>query len=149
MRKLQVILDHAENTCKENGAKLTNKRRQVLAGLVESQKAMSAYEMVDYCKDNYGESLPPMSVYRILDFLEGEHLVHKLQLANKYIACAHITCEHDHGVPQFLICNECQRVEEISIKKSTMRSIEQSVTDADFVLLTPQLELNCICKQCG
>ena len=56
---------------------------------------MSAYELVDYCKETYGVSPPPMSVYRILDFLQQERLVHKLNLANKYIACAHITLSKD------------------------------------------------------
>ena len=109
---------------------------------------MSAYELVDYCKKEFGENLPPMSVYRILDFLEEEHLVHKLNLANKYIACAHITCGHEHGIPQFLICSNCQRVEEIRINKSTINTLKNNVEDAGFHLISPQLEMNCLCDSC-
>jgi len=148
MNKVQNILEHAESSCKAHGAKLTDKRKQVLSGLLQSDKAMSAYELLDYCKEEYGQSLPAMSVYRILDFLQGEHLVHKLDLANKYIACAHITCDHDHGVPQFLICGSCQRVKEISVNRSTIDALKSNIEDAGFHLASPQLEMNCVCKQC-
>ena len=89
-----------------------------------------------------------MSVYRILDFLQEQRLVHKLNLANKYVACAHITCAHAHGVPQFLICGECQRVEEINVARSTINALKRNVHEAGFELVSPQLEMNCICAAC-
>jgi Fur family zinc uptake transcriptional regulator len=103
---------------------------------------------MDFCNSEYEQALPAMSVYRILDFLQEQHLVHKLNLANKYVACAHITCNHDHGVPQFLICGKCQKVEEISVAKSTINALRRSVHDAGYELLSPQLEMNCICADC-
>jgi Fur family zinc uptake transcriptional regulator len=149
MNNVQTIINHAENSCKAHGSKLTNKRKQVLSGLLQSGRAMSAYELVDFCKSEYGASPPPMSVYRILDFLQSEHLVHKLNLANKYIACAHITCAHDHGVPQFLICGSCQRVEEITVGKATIKSLKRNVEDAGFHLVSQQLEMDCLCNDCN
>ena len=83
MSKVQAIIDHAEQQCKENGTRLTSKRKHVLCGLLKSDKAMSAYELVDYCKTEFDETIPAMSVYRILEFLEREHLVHRLNLAKK------------------------------------------------------------------
>ena len=149
MNKEQNIINHAEQSCKANGSKLTAKRKQVLSGLLQFDRAMSAYELVDYCKEAYGQTLPPMSVYRILTFLQDEHLVHKLNLANKYIACAHITCDHDHGVPQFLICGDCQRVREITVGKPTINALKHKVEEAGFHLVSPQLEINCLCHQCS
>ena len=148
MGRVENIIEHAEQHCKAHGARLTNKRKQVLSGLLKSQKALSAYELVDYCKTEFGETIPAMSVYRILDFLQDEHLVHKLSLANKYVACSHITCNHDHGVPQFLICGQCQRVEEIRISQSTMAELKHNVAQAGFHLVSPQLELDCLCDDC-
>ncbi|MGI9315836.1 MAG: Fur family transcriptional regulator [bacterium] len=143
------VINEAEQRCKEQGARLTEKRKQVLSGLLRSDSALSAYELVDYCRQEHGYSIPPMSVYRILDFLQEQHLVHKLNLANKYVACAHITCSHDHGVPQFLICGNCQRVEEISVAKSTINAIKRSVDNAGYQLVSPQLEINCLCEGCA
>lgn len=148
MSNLEAIIDRAETSCKAHGARLTNKRKHVLSGLLQSNRAMSAYELVDYCREQFGEKIPPMSVYRILEFLEEEHLVHKLNLANKYIACSHIACDHDHGVQQFLICSQCQRVEEIKIDKAMIELLKNNVEQAGFDLSSPQLELNCLCHNC-
>lgn len=148
MKRVEKIIDHAEQHCKTHGSRLTQKRKQVLSGLLQSEKALSAYELIDVCKNEFGETLPAMSMYRILDFLQGEHLVHKLKLANKYVACAHISCDHEHAVPQFLICGECQKVMEINISRSTIKKLEQNVEDAGFHLISPQLEMNCICDNC-
>jgi Fur family zinc uptake transcriptional regulator len=148
MKEVRQIIDHAEQHCKEHGSRLTLKRKQVLSGLLQSEKALSAYELVDYCKTVFGENIPAMSVYRILKFLQDEHLVHKLNLANKYVACSHITCDHAHEVAQFLICGQCQRVKEINIGKSMVNQLKHSVEEAGFRLLSPQLEMNCVCKSC-
>ena len=148
MISVKPAIDEAELRCKEQGARLTEKRKQVLSGLLSSDTALSSYELLDYCNTEFGQSLPAMSVYRILDFLQEQHLVHKLNLVNKYVACAHITCDHDHGVPQFLICGRCQRVKEISVAKSTINALKRSVRDAGYRLASPQLEMNCICEDC-
>ncbi len=99
--KTEKILGRAEQRCSEVGSKLTLKRGQVLEGLVKSKKALSAYELTDFCRNELGYELLPMSVYRILEFLENNQLVHRLNTSNKYIACSHITCGHRHRPPQF------------------------------------------------
>lgn len=149
MTTTQHLIAQAEQRCKSNGTRLTDKRKQVLAGLLNSKTALSAYELVEYCRTEYNMAIPAMSVYRILDFLQDERLVHKLNLANKYVACSHITSdEHDHGVPQFLICGECQRVEEITVSSSIIEALKSNVAEAGFSLVTPQIEMNCLCDAC-
>lgn len=149
MEQHENTINHAEKLCKQHGSRLTEKRKRVLGVLLQSDRALSAYELVDYCKENFEVALPAMSVYRILEFLEDEQLVHKLNLANRYVACKHITCDHQHEVPQFLICTNCQRVKEISINKSTLESLQQNVTTAGYRLVSPQLEMNCLCEKCS
>lgn len=148
MNKLSKILSSAEQQCNEHGVRLTVKRKQVLAGLIQSNKAISAYELVDYCKENFELTLPAMSVYRILEFLQSEQLVHKLDIANKFVACSHITCDHKHGVPQFLICGKCQDVKEIVIDQEIISQLEKNISGAGYTLTSPQLEMNCICSAC-
>jgi len=147
--KIKAILDSAEKQCQLKGVRLTHKRKVVLKGLVSSKTAMTAYELVDYCKRELGETIPAMSVYRILEFLENENLVHKLKLANRYVACIHITCDHRHAVPQFLICTECHRVEEVDISRSTMGVLRRNVESAGFELVSEQIEVDCICLNCS
>jgi len=149
MNSVESIIQHAEKHCDLRGSRLTQKRKKVLTGLVKSNKALSAYELIDFCKQEYGESLPAMSVYRILDFLESELLVHKLNLANKYVACMHISCDHAHAVPQFLICKSCSIVKEITVEESTITDLGNTVKGAGYQLLSPQIELNCLCDNCA
>lgn len=149
MSKITRILDHAEASCHASGAKLTEKRKRILTGLLLSEKAQSAYDLIEYMRKEFDESLPPTTVYRILDFLAGENLVHKLHLANKYVACSHISCDHAHEVPQFLICDECGNVKEIGIKKTLINTLKRNVEEAGFVLQSPQLELHCLCQDCA
>ncbi len=149
MDNVETIISHAERYCTNHGSRLTTKRKRVLASLVKSEKALSAYDLIALCEQSFGEKIPAMSVYRILEFLEAENLVHKLNLAKKYVACSHITCDHDHGVPQFLICGECNHVKEISINKQTITELQKNVAHAGFQLVSPQLEMNCICNSCA
>ena len=149
MSTTEYIIEKAERQCKQNGSKLTVKRKQVLTGLLESKKALSAYELADFCNHQYGNSMPAMSIYRILEFLKQEELVHELKLANKYVACSHITCDHAHSVSQFLICGECQSVKEVSVSQSTMEDLELTVNKSGYKLVSPQIEMNCICDQCS
>jgi Fur family zinc uptake transcriptional regulator len=149
MNSVESTIKHAEQHCALRGTRLTQKRKQVLTGLVKSKKALSAYELIDFCKQEFGESHPAMSVYRILDFLEKELLVHKLNLANKYVACMHISCDHAHAVPQFLICKSCSTVKEITVEESTISDLGDTVKGAGYQLLSPQIELNCLCDNCA
>ncbi len=148
MNRVEKIIDHAERHCSAHGSRLTSRRKQVLSGLLQSEKALSAYELINFCKARFGETIPVMTVYRILDFLQDERLVHRLDLANKYVACAHITCDHAHDVPQFLICGQCQKVKEVCINTSVIAGLRNNVEQAGFHLASPQLEMNCVCQAC-
>ena len=146
---LTQILDSAESSCRASGARLTEKRKRILSGLLQSEKAQSAYDLIAYMQREYDENLPPTTVYRILDFLASENLVHRLELANKYVACTHIRCSHEHDVPQFLICDSCSVVKEIGIEKSLVNALKRDVEKAGCRLKSPQLELHCLCQQCA
>ena len=149
MNHIQRNLEHAQRKCDERGVRLTAKRKRVLEGLLFSDRALSAYELVDVCKNEFDEVIPAMSVYRILDFLQEQELVHKLNLANKFVACCHIKCDHSHEVSQFLICSQCQRVKEITLNALSASELRDDVEAAGFQLVSPQLEINCVCHVCS
>lgn len=146
--KLNKIIAKAHAMCTHSGSRLTEKRQRILELLLQSNTPLSAYEVADAYKKNADTAMPTMSVYRILDFLESEQLVHKLSSANKYIACSHISCSHSHEVPQFLICNKCQSVKEIAIAKRIIEELDQQVSGAGYQLVNSQLELQCVCENC-
>ena len=77
-RQLSRVLRHAEALCRERGVRLTNQRKAVLRLLCESEKPLSAYELLDRMRDTVRNPTPP-TVYRVLDFLVEQGLVHKLE----------------------------------------------------------------------
>lgn len=146
---IQLIIEKAKQTCADEGVKLTTKRENILTCIIKVGEAVSAYELADYYREEFEQSIPAMSVYRILDFLVELSLVHKLSSANKYIACSHISCSHSHEIPQFLICEECQAVTEISVMNNVIDELRASVEKTGFKLTTRQLELQGICENCS
>ena len=139
----------AEQKCADNGVKLTKRRKQVLTALLECNAAVSAYELTELFNQQGETAMPAMSVYRILDFLEGQSLVHRLSTTNKYIACSHISCDHTHFTrPQFLICNDCTRVQEVDVTSETLSAIERVAADVGFNLSDKQLEVSGTCSNC-
>jgi len=142
------IIKKSQEACALAGVKLTNKRKNVLIILLESTTPLSAYEIAEKYRYHFNETLPIMSVYRMLDFLVHERLVHKLETASQYMSCAHITCEHQHETPQFLICDQCGNVKEIGIKKHIINELALSIQNTGFKLAHQQLELHGICENC-
>jgi len=151
MNKKQVeeILNRADERCRANGVRFTDKRQNILRALLKSPVPLSAYEIADTYREATGETIQAMSVYRMLDFLVENSLVHKLASANKFVACSHIACDHDHQTPQFLICERCGAVKEIGVKGDVIRSLQKGVSSAGWQLLSPALELPCLCDRCA
>lgn len=146
---IQPTLNRATTLCNEKGVKLTDKRKKILSTLLSAKKPLSAYELIDLCRAEHNLAIAPISIYRMLAFLEEENLIHKLKSANKFIACSHIDCEHQHETPQFLICHQCGKVKEIGIKESVFEKLTNEVHQAGFLLENVQLEFECLCIECA
>ena len=147
--KLDSLLRAAEVSCSENGARLTQRRRQVLSALMQSSSPLSAYEVLDLCNRSTASAMPAMSVYRILDFLEQQLLVHRLSTSNKYVSCAHITCDHKHfQTTHFLLCEGCSSVEEVDATEEASEALEQMAKTVGFKLTAQQFELSGMCTSC-
>ena len=69
--------------------------------------------------------MPAMSVYRILDFLEQQLLVHRLSTSNKYVSCAHIACDHKHSQATHFCYARCSSVEEVDATEEASEALEQ------------------------
>lgn len=145
---LNQVIAKARQECAVAGVKLTPKRENVLSTLVQEQAPLSAYDIVEKYREQYGAPLPAMSVYRILDFLVTHRLAHKLETTNQFLACAHIACDHDHAIPQFLICDNCHSVQEVGLRKTLVQELHASVSQTGFTLGKQQLELHGLCAQC-
>jgi len=146
--KIDSSLQKAQTECSRTGLRLTDKRCKVLKILLQADKPLSAYDIADQFKVSFSESLSAMSAYRMLDFLMQAGLVHKLETSNQYLACSHISCEHKHELPQFLICDQCHVVQEIGLGRQLLKELKDSIENTGFTLSSQQLELQGVCEDC-
>ena len=77
---------HAEALCAKRGERLTPMRRHVLEVLAASHKPLGAYEIIDLVAAR-GPRPAPITIYRALDFLTAQGLVHRIESRNAFLAC--------------------------------------------------------------
>lgn len=145
---LNNTLERAQDICAHHGARLTDKRKKVLQVVLESVEPLSAYQIADMYRERFGKTLSVMSVYRMLNFLKENELVHRLETTNQYLPCSHISCHHAHEVPQFLICDNCRGVDEVGIRKEILEELSANIEDTGFSLARQQLEFRGLCRAC-
>src|SRR5262249_38458184 len=101
----------AEVRCLERRPRLTPIRPEVLAALLVSHRPLGAYEIMERLAPR-GPRPAPITVYRALDFLRENGLVHRIESRNAFVACVHTHAAGDLVV--FLLCDTCGTVGEAS-----------------------------------
>lgn len=137
------IIAHAERVCALNGARLTEQRRDVLACVAESHAAVGAYEIIERMAA-HGPKPAPITVYRALEFLQANNLVHKIESRNAYVACA----EHHQGEPAaLLICEDCGNVSEV-LEPRAAEGLTSAAARQGFAVKKALVEITGICSHC-
>src|SRR5258708_7372582 len=91
----------AEAKCLEHGRRLTPIRRHVLGVLLGSHQPLGAYEIMERLAPQ-GPRPAPITVYRALEFLRENGLIHRIESLNAFLACVP---NHASAQPVgFLIC---------------------------------------------
>ena len=140
---VEAQLNVAEAICAERRRRLTPIRRKVLELLLRHGRSVKAYELLDAMRAVHPGAAPP-TVYRALDFLMEEGLIHRLDAVNAWIAC------HDAGgVPHDLlvVCTQCGAVAEIS-DPAMNRQLAERVAQTGFALTAHETEIRALCPQC-
>ncbi|MGN4219982.1 Fur family transcriptional regulator, partial [Burkholderia gladioli] len=89
--------------------RLTVNQQRVLAALRQAAGPLSAYALLARLREQ-GFSAPAQ-VYRALERLTAQGLVHRLESLNAYLACRQ-TAACGPGLLAFAICDECGQVDE-------------------------------------
>ena len=134
----------AETLCIDRGVRLTPIRRKVLELVWESHRAVKAYDLLDRIKP-LETSAKPATVYRALDFLIEQGLIHRVESLNAFIGC---NCsDHQHEL-LLLICNRCQEVEERPALE-VMNAVAKEIAEAGFHVHRKAIEIHGLCAQCA
>lgn len=140
---LQQALARAEALCVRRGARLTRQRRRVLEIVCAAERPIGAYEILHLIRD--GAPAAPPTVYRALDFLLEQGLVHKLESLHAYVGCTHP--EHPHA-SQFLICSDCGEVTELE-DDGIAGSLCSAAAGSGFRPRRPIVEIIGTCASCA
>jgi Fur family zinc uptake transcriptional regulator len=138
------LLDHAEALCRRRGARLTAQRRQVLAIVWGAERPVGAYEILDALRAQVPGAAPP-TVYRALEFLVEQGLVHRLATLHAFVGCAHPDEPH---AGQFLICRACGAVCELE-DPVVRRSVQAAADASGFRAEHPVVEISGRCARCA
>ncbi len=144
MTDITARLARAEAACAESGARLTAIRRDVLRLILQSDEPIGAYALLDGLRALTGAGKPP-TVYRALDFLLAQGLIHRVERLNAFVGC-HDEAAHHHAA-QFLICRTCGRVTEL--EEATVESaIIAAARSRGFAPSRVTVEVDGVCQAC-
>lgn len=142
-RCVKTALTRAAKICASTGGRLTALRREVLERVWQSHRPVGAYEILAALGRRRGSVAPP-TVYRALEFLSAQGLVHRIESLNAFVGCTRAGEPHSG---QFLICRACGRAAEMSDRRIDA-AVRHSLADAGFVVERPTVEAHGVCRDC-
>lgn len=128
------------------GERMTAPRRRVLELLLSAAEPVKAYDLIArYGTD--GQAAKPPTVYRALDFLERQGVVHRIASISAYVAC---TADKDYEAQThaaaFLICDCCGATEEVAVAK--LDAVTEAAHKAGYVIERTTIEGHGRCAAC-
>ena len=123
---------------------LTKNQRLVFDLLGKNDFPMTAYAILDELHED-GIKAPPQ-VYRALESLLEQGLVHRLESLNAFVACRHPGCE-GHGIIAFGICETCGKVEEFEADEF-LGELSGFAEKNRFAMKSGMIELKGHCAAC-
>ncbi|WP_137886074.1 zinc uptake transcriptional repressor Zur [Pseudomonas sp. 2FE] len=137
-------LAEADAICARLGLRLTTLRRRVLELVWQSHKPLGAYDILGVLTEEDGRRAAPPTVYRALDFLLENGLVHRIASLNAFVGCNHP--EHAHQ-GQFLICRSCHAAIELE-QLAISAAIVASANAVGFAVEGQTVEVVGLCAGC-
>lgn len=133
-------LNIAERRVGDAGERLTPPRRRVLELLLERGQPIKAYDLMAAYQPN-APAKPP-TVYRALEFLEKQGLIHRVQSLNAYVACR----RGEVHAAAFLICDCCGATSEV--EPAAAKAMAESAIAHGFALRAVTVEAIGLCAAC-
>lgn len=134
----------AERHCVDRGVRLTAIRRRVLELVWDAGRPVGAYDLLERLGEERGRVAPP-TVYRALDFLLEQGLVHRIESRNAFVGC---TRPEDCRSGHFLICRLCGATAELDAT-AIDAALAEAARALGFRIETRTVELGGLCPVCA
>ena len=142
-RCIAAAMATAIRVCKRRGVRLTALRQRVLELVWSSHKPLGAYAILEVLHAD-GRSAAPPTVYRALEFLQGQGLVHRIASLNAFVGCSDPLDLH---AGQFLICRNCGCAAELN-DRNIETTICNSAHHLGFFVQHQIIEVIGLCPHC-
>ena len=123
--------------------KLTKNQALVLKILTKASQPLGAYAILDKLRSHGFKA--PLTVYRALEQLAGQGLVHKIESLNAWTTCCG---EHQANPPVFEICKDCGNVTE-QFDRELVKSLNSMSERSGFIPDRSIIEIHGRCDDCG
>mgnify|MGYP002635703675 FL=1 len=140
---ISSAIKHAQSLCVDRGVRLTPVRQRVLELVWRSHQPIGAYELLASLVKEGFNSAPP-TVYRALEFLCTQGLLHKLEGINAYVGCSNPDTPHQG---HFLLCKDCHQAQELDSQYITL-AVKLSADQHGFEIQRHTIEIVGSCQAC-
>lgn len=143
-RCLSAALSQAQSLCRAQDKKLTPIREAVLRLIWQNHKPIGAYQLIEQLTIDQGKQVMPPTVYRALDFLLAQGLIHRISSLNAFVGCPFPNAAHSD---LFMLCKSCGSVAECSAD-NVDQAIANTAARSGFSVETHAVEILGLCPQC-
>ena len=141
---IKEALKRAETVCAERDIRLTPIRKRVLELVWQSHQPVKAYDLLAQLSTDGHVEKPP-TVYRALQFLQENNLIHRIESSNGYIGCEY---EHKEMDSKFFVCDQCHEVEELHETKLD-KTLNEMSKKQGFIPNQTNIEIHGTCANCA
>ncbi len=125
------------------GRGLSDNDRVVFRTLEGAARPLSAYAILEQARSSSIRA--PTQVYRSLQRLEEQGLVHRIEALSSFVACSD---RHDHShEPAFVICRGCGVVREV--EAAQIGEVARQAAGPGFAVESVSLEIFGRCHPCS
>lgn len=122
--------------------RLTHLRKQVLDIFVNAKKPLSAYQALNELK-KLRDNPQPTTIYRVIDYLSEQGLLHRIENMNQFIACSHPS-QHTGVIFTCIICKNATEYQDESVAAFVLKFSKKHGVFCE----TQFFELKGICNHC-
>ena len=123
---------------------LTTRQQRIFDILKNEKRPLTAYELIGRVSTD--TIWAPPTIYRALQRLIEQGLVHRLESRNAFLACT-VSHQNNEWVA-FTVCDRCNAAEEF-IDEELAARLRTRAQEMSFQILETTLELRGLCRLCA
>ena len=140
---VDVLID---NISLSHAISMTPLRREILSILIANNGCMKAYDVLSELSKIRLDT-KPITVYRVLNFLVGKSILHKVSAKNSFVICNDVLDATHKKHVVFLSCKDCDQIQEIN-DQDFINNVQKFYAKQHFTMPAESVEMSGYCSKC-